>query len=300
VTTGVFPNFFVIGAPKAGTTSLYEYLRLHPQIFMSPMKEPHFFSWGLGSAEGLAPGRPVIRDPDEYRRLFAGVTDETVVGEASSSYLRHPEAAMRIRQHVPEARLVAILRDPIDRAYSAFLMLRRLGREPLADFDEAIRAEQRGDAGCNVYLARGFYARQLERYLGRFPRQQLQVHLYDDLRSDPAGLFAEVCRFLGVDDRVQARTSRRYNVAGTYRSNRTQRFLEDLPRPVRSVAAALFPENLRRGAYWKMRSWNTRPADPMPRGTRRRLVPLVRQEILALQDLIGRDLSAWLDPDQRC
>ena len=297
---GTFPNFFLIGAPKSGTTSLYEYLCQHPDVFMSPVKEPNFFSWGMGGIpEHLTPRRLVIREPGEYQCLFAGVTDETAIGEASSSYLRVPGTAARIRRHVPDARLVAVLRDPIERAYSSFLMRRRLGTEPLTEFDEAVDGEQ-GEKSENChYLGQGRYCQQLLRYLEHFPRRQLQVHLYDDLQADAAALVAEVFRFLGVDDRFRAKTSRRYNRAGTYRSPRVQAFLDELPRPIQSAGAALLSVDARRHLYWRLRAWNTEAASPMPSGTRRRLLPLVRDEILALQELIGRDLSAWLVAEDR-
>jgi len=291
----MLPNFLIIGAPKSGTTSLYEYLREHPQVFMSPVREPNFFSFGMGELPApTAPGIRMIRDLDAYCRLFSGVTSETAIGEASPSYLRVPETAGRIRRYVPGAKLVAILRDPIERAYSAFLMLRRNGWETLTDFDEAIEAEQRGERRERPYLERSRYAPQLRRYLEHFPREQLQIHLYDDLRDDAARLVRDTYRFLGVGTSFEPDSTRRHNAAGSFRSLRTQRFLDELPRPLRSTAERLVPLNVRKRAYWRLRAWNTRPQPPMPPGTRKRLLPLVRDDVLALQDLLGRDLSAWL------
>jgi sulfotransferase family protein len=264
-------------------------------VFVCPLKEPNFFSWGLGDDPPPPnPWRTVVRDPDKYRRLFEGATDETAIGEASVSYLRVPGTAARIRHHVPHAKLVAVLRDPIARAYSVFLMRRRTGLEPSGDFIEAVAAGLPETSESYQYLDRVGYARHLQRYLEHFPGRQLRVYLYDDLRSDPTSLLSDVYRFLGVDDRFQPDTSRRYNVAGINRSHRVQRFLDGFPRPVRSTTAALVTRRVTRRLYWTLRDWNTKPPPPLPRGARSRFLPFVRDDVLELQDLIGRDLSAWL------
>ena len=292
------PNFFVIGAAKSGTTSLYTYLREHPQVFMSPVKEPNFFSWGM-SGETPPPGfrGTVIRDLGSYRDLFKDVTDETAIGEASPSYMRELETADRIRRRVPEAKLIAILRDPIERAYSGFLMFRRNGREPISRFDEAIEAEQRRQLTDRGYLERSRYVPQLRPYIEHFPSEQLQVHLYDDLRADAPGVVREICSFLGVDTDFRPDTSRRHNPAGSFRSLPMQRFMDDLPGPILSTAERIAPRRVRQRVYWTLRAWNTRPQPQLSVGTRERLLPLVRDDVLELQDLIDRDLSSWLVSD---
>ena len=155
----MLPNFFIIGAAKSGTTSLYKYLTGHPQVFMSPVKEPCFFSTGLGGADDpLGPEPPtLIRDWDAYRQLFAAVTTETAIGETSANYVYEPQTAARIHRYLPEARLIVSLRDPIDRAYSHFLMASRFGLETTSDFHDVVAAEVRGDPGNRPYLERGRY-----------------------------------------------------------------------------------------------------------------------------------------------
>src|SRR5215210_1748036 len=146
----MLPNFLVIGAGKSGTTSLYHYLRQHPDVYMSPVKEPLFFAAEGGRIRFPGPdGRMISRAANpgavtrmkDYRALFAGVSGKKAVGEASPQYLYTPEAPLRIKHYVPEAKLIAVLRNPVERAYSAFLHRTRLGREPLADFSEALRQE---------------------------------------------------------------------------------------------------------------------------------------------------------------
>src|SRR5207249_4919491 len=123
---------------------------------------------------------------------------------------------------------------------------------------------------------------------------QVQVHLYDDLRADAAGVVRETFRFLGVDESFRADTSRRYEVGGSFRRPRVQALLEGIPRPLRVGLETLIPSAARTRVYWKLRAWNTSSAPPMPPGIRRRFVPIIRADVLALQDFIGRDLSSWL------
>ena len=138
-----WPTFLIIGAGRSGTTSLYHYLGQHPDIFMSPVKEPGFFAYedetrpligAYGEAE--LPGYSTRRE--DYEALFADVSVETAAGEASVDYLYLPRAARRIRRHVPQARLIAILRQPADRSHSQFWARVASGREPLTDFEEAL------------------------------------------------------------------------------------------------------------------------------------------------------------------
>ena len=136
------PTFLIIGAGKSGTTSLYYYLKQHPQVYMSPVKEAHFFDQDEGEKPDFrGPGRsspPPITSIEDYRALFRGVTDETAVGEATPSYIYIPGAPGRIRRRIPDAKLIAGLRNPTDRAYSAFLHTVRSGRERLTDLARAL------------------------------------------------------------------------------------------------------------------------------------------------------------------
>jgi hypothetical protein len=142
------PNFLVIGAGRSGSTSLYHYLAQHPQIFMSPVKEPKFFALEGHALDFRGPGDERIRVDTTttltaYRSLFDGVRGELAVGEASTLYLSHEAAADAIARHVPEMKLIAILRDPAERAHSAFQHLTRDGYEPLANFEDALCDEPR-------------------------------------------------------------------------------------------------------------------------------------------------------------
>lgn len=211
-----YPDFFIVGAQRSGTTSLYEYLRAHPQIWMSAHKEPHFFSQDRVC---LDPDL-MVRSEAAYLKLFARASQEQIVGEASPSYLWHPEAAQRIYAKQPHAKIIAILRDPIARAYSQFRMDLADGLSPVS-FDELIRrdyacGEQVYGTG-HLYVELGLYAQQLERYRRVFPPSRLLILSFRDLVSDAQALLKRVAAFLGIDpagfERVNAFPAHNQNVA---------------------------------------------------------------------------------------
>jgi hypothetical protein len=303
------PSFLVIGAQKAGTTALYHYLDQHPEVYMSPEKEPHFFAFEGRELDYRGPRdvevlrHMVVTDLEEYRRLFAGAGEARAVGEASAMYLYLPGTAGRIKHHVPEVRLVAVLRDPAERAYSAFTHMIRDGREPLADFAAALEAEDRrveeNWGPIWHYRRMGYYHEQLSRYYELFEEDQIRVYLYEDLRERPEAVLADIFHFLEVDDAFVADTSERYNVSGTHRS-RTMRGLHDFllrPHPLKKALKPLFPEKTRRrlvgGALNRIRARNLEKP-PLPPEVRRELVEGYREDVEKLQGLIGRDLSGWL------
>jgi hypothetical protein len=186
---GRLPDFLVIGAPKAGTTSLASWLRDHPDVFVPMRKELHFFD------------RPRFDDPRWqrwYQRQFADCP-EPVVGEATPSYLHTPVAAPRMASLVPDARLIALLRNPVDRAVSHYWYARSMNHES-RDLDDALFA---GDDSPGLpYMGAGRYLDNIERLLEYFPREALLVRLFEDVTDAPATLFRDVCEFLGVDATV--------------------------------------------------------------------------------------------------
>lgn len=295
------PDVIVIGAPRSGTTSLYRYLQQHPQVYMSPLKETRFFAHEgetvdyRGPADAYAYNRNAVTDAAAYARLFEEAAADQLTGEASPVYLyRGERAAPRIARHAPGARLIAIFRNPVERAYSDFLNMVRLGWEPEHDFARALAKEARRiEAGWSPfyhYRAKGFYARQLRVYLDRFDRAQMRFYLYDDLRSDAAALMRDAFAFLGVDPDVSVDAETRHNRSGLPRSRMAHRVLthpvaERVMRgPLRTVRTTL-------------RDWNTAHAKPpLAPDVRAELQAAYRDDVLRLQDLLGRDLSHWLAP----
>ena len=301
------PNFLIIGAAKAGTNALYHYLRQHPQVYMSPWKEPKFFAFeseadlGFRAANGRdAPvNASVILDQAEYEDLFVDADDEELArGEASTHYLYVEKSPGRIKALIPDAKLVAVLRNPVERAFSSYQHLVRDDLEPL-DFGAALDAEPQRIAEHYAYLYRytdmGFYSEQLDRYEKTFPENQLCVLLYDDLRSDPEGTCRRIFSFLGVDEDFVPDMSGEYNRSGVPRNRSMHRLLNPsapMKRRLWNVTPRFARERLL-DAQTKMVNRNLQ-RQTMPEPERDRLRNVFREEIRRLETRLDRDLSHWL------
>lgn len=303
------PNFFIIGAPKAGTTALHATLSQHPDIYLSAVKEPCFFA-----CEGqppLAPGpagsylhHEAVWQPRKYLQLFAGVASERAIGEASPMYLRSPQAAARIRRDIPHAKIIAILRQPAERAHSHFWHMVQKGLETVSTFEMALEQEsQRRDAGwfsAFYYRANGFYYQQLAAYYDLFPRAQIKVFGYEDWKNHPANFLRDVLRFLEVDDTLVPPV-REANLTRLPRSRRfhalAQAATQRGPMPDKLSAPSFLPPQraLASTLDWLNRNVNLVPPPPLHTETRQFLTQGYRADILKLEELLGRDLSAWLD-----
>jgi hypothetical protein len=298
------PNFFVIGAQKAGTTSLYYYLRQHPQVYMSPIKEPFFFDHKINARGEVVreqfggPGPPHVKFANlgEYRTLFRGVSGEKAIGEASVLYIYAPGTAERIKRYVPEAKVIALLRNPADRAYSAFLHAVRIGREPLTDFSQALREEEDRIRDkwhyAFHYRNRGLYHAQLERYYEVFGREKVGVWLYEDLSVDPIGVVQSALRFLGVDDTFTPDVSTKHNPARVPKSRAARLTIRFMNTTLPFVGKVFPPASEK--VHQLVTSRLLVEAATIDPETRGELVDGYREDVLKLQELIGRDLSAWL------
>jgi hypothetical protein len=298
---GRWPTFLVIGVAKAGTTSLYRYLGQHPEIFMSPVKEPRFFALEGDPLAFTGPGDDAVHRETTttlaaYRRLFEGVRDERAIGEASVLYLHHSRAPQAIARAIPAVKLVAILRHPADRAFSAYLYRKRDGYEPLDTFEAVLDDEPRRIAAGWYqgwhHREQGFYYRGLARYFERFDARQIRVYLYDDFDQRPVELLADLFDFLGVDPLFRPDVSIRYNPSGLGRSPGLQRLL-GRRHPMKDAFKALVPERWAHGVIARLQHATLeRPA--MRPETRARLIEGYHDDIRQLEKLIRRDLSHWL------
>ncbi len=294
------PNFFILGAAKAGTTALAAYLAQHPQIFMSPTKEPHFFTLVDENPTFVNAGdaKRAVTRWDDYIELFQGRRNETAIGEASTTYLHSAKAANGLHARFPDARLIAVLRQPIERAYSAFVMYRRDNREVHDDLLQAIEHEQEakhyhGESG--VYLARSYYFEPLKQYIELFGRENIQVHLYEDFRRQPQQMLDKLCSHIGVDTfRPDMSTS--HNVGGLHKSGTVKQLLTR-PNPLRFLARTLLPESVRIKGRERIKRLSLRNAPPLDAEIWTHLLDKYREDILRLQDLIDRDLGHWLRPE---
>lgn len=303
----MLPNFLILGAAKSGTSALYTYLKQHPDIFMSELKELRFFSY-TGPAPASVPEIYLhlgVTSLEEYQSHFAAVRYEKAIGESSPMYLYTPGTAERIQAVLPEARLIAILRNPVDRAYSAYLHAVREWREPARNFEEALSLEEsRIAAGWGMlwhYKKAGFYSEQLLRYSPIFPPEKIKVVLYDDLVAKPQQLLSELFTFLGVDPTFMPDMTERPNVTGVPRSRLIYHLSRDLfskDNPIKSLSRLLFPKSWRNLFTSLVQSKNLKKQS-MPPDIQESLTEYFCNEILRLQDLLERDLSCWLTRSKR-
>jgi hypothetical protein len=310
----MLPNFFIVGAPKAGSTSLYNFLDQHPQVFMSPIKEPCYFASEVRTENfddryQRYPARQradlktylqnpvrekrfgcIVSDWEDYLSLFDGAANHQAVGEASVCYLYSPTAARNIAQRIPDARIIIVLRDPAERAYSQYLHCVANGyvRRPFREHIEASLASKEEKFGpLYPFLECGMYYEQVNRYLAHFPRENILVCFYQD---GHAGILAGVFRFLKLEP-LNLDVSRKH-----------------LDRTASRQATALYGVLRKYGLLGGVRRWTPVAVRPALRrlAFRNRIPPAMEEndrnflrahyheDIVKLAALLNRDLSSWM------
>jgi hypothetical protein len=297
-----WPDFFLVGAARSGTTALFRMLGQHPDVFTPRQKEPHYFALRGKRPHFLGPGvdrginRKAISDTDAYLQLFSGARDHAAVGEGSVSYLYYPDVASRIRREVGAVKIIVALREPAQRAFSNYQFLRSTAREPLASFEAALEAEdtriREGWEHIFFYRSLGFYHRQLERYEQAFGRENIHAVLYDELRSDPNGVMKGVFSFLGVDPSIPLFTDFEINVSGQPRSPSLARLLLRPSWLVRSLRYVI-PRPARIPLETAVRKRLLRRSSP-PLELLTVLNREYHDDLRSLEGLIGREVSSWL------
>lgn len=310
------PNFFVVGAAKAGTTSLYHYLEQHPQVYMSPVKEPNHFSYDTDleklrpsarkrlkalNIEGFLQGdmsnkihRAYITDRQQYISLFRFAPADKIVGEASPAYLYSKVAAGAIHQFNPEAKIVIILRNPVERAYSHYLMDRKLAFTDKS-FEEALtddhRFTPRSWGATSLYLDLGEYYQQVKRYYDIFPAENILVLLSEELRKNTAETISKLYQFLGIDPSFRPNLSETHNKAVVPRNALMHRLLTFSGLRVfirRKINNGTFKNILRKAIF-------NPPKESRPSPTITEKLKLhFRNDIQQLSKLIEKDLTHWL------
>lgn len=299
------PDFLLIGAAKSGTSALYNQLASHPEIYMAPIKEPNYFALEGRPASFRAPGdddtinRRSVADRDAYLALFNGAGDAAAAGEASTSYLYTKVAPASIHRFDPEMKLVAMLRDPVDRALSSYRHLVRDGWETESFEGGLVREEERiADGWSHIwhYASAGHYAKQLKRYTALFPASRLRVFVYERFLREPEVVLREIFQFLGVDPHHRPNTSRRYNVSGEPRSRLFHRLVigDNL---LKRTFRPLVPRWLRSRVVTAVQSWNVAPGEVhMEEATRELLADRFAGDMEALERCHCLDLSDWTRP----
>lgn len=292
----MLPKFLIIGAAKSGTTSLYYYLKQHPEIFMPEWKEPHYF----------------IADPDFslhrvkskklYERLFAKANHKAV-GEASTGYLENKESPRLIKNTLGQIKIkiLIILRDPVFMAYSLYHHNLRKHGETLSTFESALSAEDKrrqsiefrkkcyGYHALYYYYHFGLYYEQVKRYLETFGEENVKIFLYDDLKQDPIGITQEAYRFLGVDNGFVPEI-KIHNPAGGILS--IPRFWSDYGLFIKTLQF-VFSKNILKKLPHLLRNIERKPPGPINPQTEQALRKRFFSDVCNLELLIKRDLSAW-------
>jgi hypothetical protein len=297
------PDFFVIGAPKAGTTALHAALAQHPRLFMSPVKEPKFFLCDGPPPDHGGPGdahsyREWVWRPEEYGRLFDGAPAGTLRGESTPFYLADPAAHRRIRAAVPDARLIVILRDPVDRAYSNWAHLWADGLETIGDFLTACAEEPRraaaGWAPIWRYVETGLYGQQLRHLYRLFPRRQVHLIRYLSLVDEPGTTLDGVCRFLGVDDGVLTEAPAR-NLGGYVPPTLYTQALRTALRYGADVGSHFPPRVWRKASLplqWLIQRTPQHRPELAP-DDRAKLIQYFDEDIAIVEEETGWDLETW-------
>ena len=311
------PNFFVVGTGKAGTTSLYHYLKQHPQVYMSPVKEPCYFASEIRAgnlsqavqgplrrksrelARHLNDGKAVkplgwlASEWEDYVRLFQNVRSEKAIGEASAAYLWSETAAANIHSRVPQAKIIMILRDPAERAYSQYLhqlaagLTRRSFREHI---DQCTRNTDRKLGILYPFLEIGLYSQQVKRYLNLFPRNNIRILWYEEAWKQPSKLLADLFRFLDVDTAFSPDASRRELGRRAPRLVTAHYLLvkSGVWGPLKAFVPAPVRPSIRNFAFRRGSSLTLDPKD------RQYLVAYYCEDVKKLAALLDTDLSAWL------
>ncbi|MAM86249.1 MAG: sulfotransferase [unclassified Hahellaceae] len=296
------PNFLIIGAAKSGTTSLADYLNQHPDVFIPPFKEPNYFAL---DQEDLYPPGPVdpriafrllysrsIVDYDSYQSVYAEAPERKATGDASVRYLYYPHASERIKEHIPNARLVIMLREPVARLYSHYCMNVQYQLEPLALLPALDAEEERKENKWGWdwhYKSVSMYSEQIARYYEKFDREQIKVFLYDDFVNNPLSVYSEICQHIGVDNNFMPDMSARGKVAIRPRNLMVGRLLY-WPNPFKTVLRKALTPSAFISVFNFIERKNFIPAPKIDQSQWRSLTTLFKDDVIQLEEVLGRQI----------
>lgn len=310
----ILPNFIVVGAAKSGTTSIYQYLKQHSQVYMSPVKETHFFSSDIDPkkfrpdyAQALNKDltayvngpmdkeifHAFVTDWEIYKKLFKNATGKKAIGEVTNSYLFSTSAAANIKQYLPQTKVIMILRNPIERIFSHYLMDIRSGVEKLPFKEAVIKDMNKNPKGwgiSNVYVEIGMYSQQVKRFMEQFPKEQLMIILFDDFKKDAAGVMKNIFSFIGIDTETNIDFSVRYNKAFIPKSKWVGKI--NSQRKLKLFLKDLMPKSMK--SLFKKAMFTDKNLPVMSADEKQFLVDLYKEDISQLGKLLNRDLSNWI------
>lgn len=296
-----WPDFLQIGAAKAGTTALFHAISRHPRVHTPAMKEPRYLCHPDAPPRFNGPGAErinhrIVSSRAAYLALYADCPAASITGDFSNQYLAHPDAPATASRLIPDARLIAILRHPVDRAYSNYLHERRAGREPLRSFEEAWHDDERrranGWSPFSWYVDQGFYARHLRRWLACFPREQMLILFYEDWQQRPQDVLAQIWRHLGLAP-VAHPVITRENTSLEPRWAWLHQRLRGNDNPLRRLARRTLPLWVRDAITRAEVALNSTKVPRLDPALRERLARVYHEDLTTLEALTGRDLTSW-------
>lgn len=287
----MLPNFIIVGAPKAGTTSLYHYLSEHPEVFMSDPKEVNYFSNEEIEAQGLYYQDFKAKNLSEYQKLFVGADTQKAVGEGSVSYLFYPKTPGKIKAAIPDVKIIILLRNPVERGYSHYLMDYRMGLTDLS-YEEIVYKTGKHkniDLYYQQFVELGMYYEQVKRYLDLFGEQQVKIYLQEDLRTESEKVISDLYEFLGIDASHMIDTTKEHNSFSMPKN----KFIHKLyvSHTIRFIVKTIFSNTLKE--KFKNLFFERKKKPKLEKKLKEYLRELYSEDIKKLEQLIGRDLSAW-------
>jgi hypothetical protein len=297
-----WPDFLLIGAAKAGTTALFKALTNHPLIHSSGSKEPRFFSYPNEKPQFAGPQAEANKSrisykQEDYLDLFVNCESGSLCGEASTQYLADPIASATAGRLIPKAKLLAILRHPVERAYSQYLHMRQEGVEPAASFEQAWLDNDRRQAEnwrpAYWHQHRGFYARQITGWLEHFPPQHLLILFYEDWCNNPHDVLSKAWRHLGVPEISNPKITRENVSSRQPRWAWLHHRMTDQNNPIRRLAQRKLPLWTRDAITTTVGALNLKTGPALDPSLRARLALTYHDDISQLEALTGRDLTAW-------
>jgi len=299
------PDFIIIGAAKAGTTAIWNWLNAHPQVFMPRVKEPSFFSFQ--NTEVIPKNGPF--DPSYSKRITTNCSDYgalfqpskgQICGEASPIYLQTSDAAQNIHQYNSKIKLIAILRDPANRAFSQFSHNLREGYETTYSFFKALSLEKkRRQAGWLKffdYLEGGRYGKQLQAYYKRFDRNQILVLKFEDLNADPAAAFNKICSFLDIESTVKISLTKKFNVSSSLKKAPRIQLLKRMsnqPNVLKTVLKSMLPKGIRNLIKDKIEQINQRDTQQMTSEEAETIYKELTADRVLLRKLTAMNFVTW-------
>ncbi len=291
------PNFVCVGAGKSGTTSLYEYLRQHKDVFLPKQKELHYFAWKdlehLNKGIGVTASRADwCKSLSQYNAHFKGATNETIVGDISPSYLHCKNAPAAIRELLGNVKILIMLRNPTDKVISQHMHLKRDAREPLS-LEAALDAEEGrvrdGWAAMYHYTKTSLYCDDVTRYVEVFGKDNVCIVLFEEFINDPQAALGQIYKFLKIDDSQSVSTEKVFNRSGLPKSKIIARLSG--PNPLTTLAKRLLPRRVGVKIKRLILNINTGERAQVAPATRARLAELFRADVMDLEKVIGRSTN---------